>query len=135
MAIHLDHTRACEGPEDLGRVLRDDRRIDRQAGGCYFAQVQVSDSLTFNLADEPEPWGGPGFDPRTGDSHHYAFPRQRPGVRQDLRRVKANGIPYGSGPDHYTDGQIYSRRGGRGFYFEDSYGHLPEDMTVPETGS
>jgi Glyoxalase/Bleomycin resistance protein/Dioxygenase superfamily len=49
--------------------------------------------------------------------------------------VKAKGIPYGSGPDHHTDGQIYTRRGGRGFYFEDPYGHLLEVMTVPETGS
>jgi len=31
--------------------------------------------------------------------------------------------------------QRVSRRGGRGFYFEDPYGHLLEVMTVPETGS
>ena len=48
-------------------------------------------------------------------------------------RVKAKGIPYGSGPDHHTDGRINTRRGGRGFYFEDPYGHLLEVMTVPET--
>jgi hypothetical protein len=28
--------------------------------------VQVNDSLIFDFADEPEPWGGPGFEPRTG---------------------------------------------------------------------
>jgi catechol 2,3-dioxygenase-like lactoylglutathione lyase family enzyme len=50
-------------------------------------------------------------------------------------RVKAKAIPYGSGPDNHTDGQTYTRRGGRGFYFEDPYGHLLEVMTVPETGS
>ena len=50
-------------------------------------------------------------------------------------RVKAKGIPYGSGPHSHTDGQINTRRGGRGFYFEDPYGHLLEVMTVPETGS
>jgi catechol 2,3-dioxygenase-like lactoylglutathione lyase family enzyme len=49
--------------------------------------------------------------------------------------VKAQGILYGSGPYHHTDGQIYTRRGGRGFYFEDPNGHLLEVMTVPETGS
>lgn len=36
---------------------------------------------------------------------------------------------------HHTDGQLYTRRGGRGFYFEDPNGHLLEVMTVPETGS
>ena len=49
--------------------------------------------------------------------------------------MKARGIPYGSEPDEHTNGQINTRRGGRGFYFEDPYGHLLEVMTVPETGS
>jgi hypothetical protein len=30
---------------------------------------------------------------------------------------------------------LYSRRGGRGFYFENADGHLLEVMTVPETGT
>ena len=34
-------------------------------GQGYFAQVQVNESLTLDFADEPEPWGGPGFDPST----------------------------------------------------------------------
>ena len=42
-------------------------------GAGHFAQVQVNESLTLDFADAPEPWGGPGFDPRTGQSHHYAF--------------------------------------------------------------
>jgi len=97
--------------------------------------VQINESLTFDFADEPEPWGGPGFDPATGKSHHYAFHVSDAEFEGIFSRVKARGIPYGSGPDHHTDGQIYTRRGGRGFYFEDPYGHLLEVMTVPETGS
>ena len=50
-------------------------------------------------------------------------------------RVKAKALPYGSEPDSHTDGKINTRRGGRGFYFEDPNGHLLEVMTVPETGS
>ena len=50
-------------------------------------------------------------------------------------RVKATAIPYGSGPGQRADGRLYTHRGGRGFYFEDPYGHLLEVMTVPETGS
>jgi catechol 2,3-dioxygenase-like lactoylglutathione lyase family enzyme len=49
--------------------------------------------------------------------------------------VQARGIPYGSGPFSHTDGRINTRRGGRGFYFQDPNGHLLEVMTVPETGS
>ena len=67
-------------------------------GQGYFAQVQVNDSLTFDFADEPEPWGGPGFDPRTGQSHHYAFHVSDAEFDAIFTRVKAKGIPYGSGP-------------------------------------
>lgn len=48
---------------------------------------------------------------------------------------KEKGIAYGSGPSSPDDGRINTRRGGRGFYFEDPNGHLLEVMTVPETGS
>ena len=50
-------------------------------------------------------------------------------------RVRTMDLPYGSLPYNHTDRQIYTRRGGRGFYFEDPNGHLLEVMTVPETGS
>jgi len=89
--------------------------------------------LTFAFADEPELWGGPGFDPRTGQSHHYAFHVNDAEFDAIFGRVKAKGLAYGSGPFNHTDGKIYTRRGGRGFYFEDPNGHLLEVMTVPET--
>jgi len=101
----------------------------------YFAQVQINESLTFDFADEPESWGELSLDPQTGRSHHYAFHVSDAEYEAIFDRVKAKGIPYGSGPFNHTDGQIYTRRGGRGFYFEDPYGHLLEVMTVPETGS
>ena len=93
-------------------------------GEGYFAQVQVNDTLTFDFADETEP-----------QSHHYAFHISDEEFEAIYRRVKAKGLPYGSGPYNHTDGKIYTRRGGRGFYFEDPNGHLLEVMTVPETGS
>jgi catechol 2,3-dioxygenase-like lactoylglutathione lyase family enzyme len=89
-----------------------------------FAQVQINDSLTFDFDDNPEP-------PR----QHYAFHISEQEFDAILARVKAKGLPYGSGPFSHTDGQIYTRRGGRGFYFEDPNGHLLEVMTVAETGS
>jgi catechol 2,3-dioxygenase-like lactoylglutathione lyase family enzyme len=90
----------------------------------YFAQVQVNDSLTFDFSDEPKP-----------QSHHYAFHISDTEFEAIYERVKAKGLPYGSGPYNHTDGKIYTRRGGRGFYFEDPNGHLLEVMTARETGS
>lgn len=136
MAIVLDHTivpakdRAASA-EFFAEIFG----LTVKPGHGHFAQVQVNESLTFDFADEPEPWGGPGFDPRTGQSHHYAFHISEAEFDAILSRVKAKGLQYGSGPYKHTDGQIYTRRGGRGLYFEDLNGHLLEVMTVPETGS
>jgi catechol 2,3-dioxygenase-like lactoylglutathione lyase family enzyme len=101
----------------------------------YFAQVRVNETLTLDFADEPEDWGGPGFDPRTGRSHHYAFHIGEAEFEAIFGRLQAKGIPYGSEPHSHANGQINTRRGGRGLYFEDPYGHLLEIMTVPETES
>ena len=55
-----------------------------------FAKVRINDSLTFDFADEP--------DPRS--SHHYAFHVSEEEFDAIFGRVKAKGIPYGSGPDY-----------------------------------
>jgi catechol 2,3-dioxygenase-like lactoylglutathione lyase family enzyme len=91
----------------------------------YFAQVQVNESLTLDFAEETEPVRG----------QHYAFHVSDAEFEAIFGRVKARGLPHGSEPDRHTDGRINTRRGGRGFYFEDPNGHLLEVMTVPETGT
>jgi len=93
-------------------------------GGGHFAQVQVNETLTFDFDDDPEP-----------KRQHYAFHASDAEFDAIFVRVKAKGLRYGSAPYNHTDGQIYTRRGGRGFYFEDPSGHLLEVMTVRETGS
>jgi catechol 2,3-dioxygenase-like lactoylglutathione lyase family enzyme len=136
MTIRLDHTIVpatdkVASAEFFAEIFG----LTVKPGAGHFAQVQVNESLTLDFADEPEAWGGPGFDPRTGRSHHYAFHVSEAEFEAIFGRVKAKGLAYGSGPYQHTDGQLYTRRGGRGFYFEDPYGHLLEVMTVPETGS
>jgi catechol 2,3-dioxygenase-like lactoylglutathione lyase family enzyme len=101
----------------------------------YFAQVQINESLTFDFTDEQGPQGEPDFNPTTIQGHHYAFHVSDAEFDAIFGRVKAKGLAYGSGPFNHTDGKIYNRRGGHGFYFEDPNGHLLEVMTVPETGS
>ena len=91
----------------------------------HFAKVRINDSLTFDFADEPNL--------RSNRGHHYAFHVSEEEFDAIFGRVKAKGIPYGSGPFSHTDGKINKRRGGRGFYFADPNGHLLEVMTVPET--
>jgi catechol 2,3-dioxygenase-like lactoylglutathione lyase family enzyme len=128
MAIVLDHTIVpAKDKVAAAKFFAEIFGLTVKPGQGHFAQVQVNESLTFDFADEPS------FDPRTG--HHYAFHISDAEFEAIFGRVKAKGLPYGSGPYNNTDGQIYTRRGGRGFYFEDPNGHLLEVMTVPETGS
>jgi catechol 2,3-dioxygenase-like lactoylglutathione lyase family enzyme len=136
MTIRLDHTIVpakdkVAAAEFFAKILG----LTVKPGQNHCAQVQVNESPTFDFADEPEPWGRPGFDPRTGQSHHHAFHVSEAEFEAILSRVKTKGLPYGSGPNNHTDSHIYIYRGGSGFDFEDLNGHLLEIMTVPETGS
>ena len=136
MTIRLDHTIVpAKDKRASAAFFAEIFDLSVKPGDGYFAQVQVNEHLTLDFADKVQPWGGIGFDPGRGNSHHYAFHVSDEELEGIFSRVKAKGISYGSGPDHHTDGKIYTRRGGRGFYFEDPYGHLLEVMTVPETGS
>ena len=136
MTIRLDHTIVpATDKVASAKFFAEIFGLTVKPGPGHFAQVQVNESLTLAFADEAEPWGGPGFDPRTGRSHHYAFHVSEAEYEAIFRRVKAKGLPYGSEPDRHTNGQINTRRSGRGFYFEDPHGHLLEVMTVRETGS
>jgi catechol 2,3-dioxygenase-like lactoylglutathione lyase family enzyme len=125
MPIFLDHT-IVPAKDKLAsaKFFAEIFGLTVKPGDGYFAQVQVNDSLTFDFADEEEP-----------HSHHYAFHISDAEFEAIYQRVKAKGLPYGSGPYNHTDSKIYTRRGGRGFYFEDPNGHLLEVMTVRETGS
>ncbi len=136
MAVVLDHTIVpAKDKVASAEFFAEIFGFTVKAGQGRFAQVQINESLTFDFADEPEPQGGPGSDPSAGRRHHYAFHISDTEFEAIFGRVRAKGLPYGSGPRNHTDGQIYTRRGGRGFYFEDPNGHLLEVMTVPETGS
>jgi catechol 2,3-dioxygenase-like lactoylglutathione lyase family enzyme len=125
MRIILDHTIVpAKDKVAAAKFFAEIFGLTVKPGQGHFAQVQVNESLTFDFADEPEP-----------ESHHYAFHISDAEFEAIFGRLKAKGITYGSGPYNPADGQINTRRGGRGFYFEDPNGHLLEVMTVAETGS
>ena len=134
MAIRLDHT-IVPAKDKVASAEFFAEIFGLTVRRGYFAQVQVNESLTLAFTDEPERWGSSGYDPGTGECHHYAFHVSDAEFEGIFGRVKARRLPYGSGPYSHTDGKIYTRRGGRGFYFKDPYGHLLEVMTVRETGS
>jgi catechol 2,3-dioxygenase-like lactoylglutathione lyase family enzyme len=134
MTIRLDHTIVpAKDKVASARFFAEIFGLRVKLG--HFAQVQINESLTFDFADEAGSLDEPGSDPGRIPIHHYAFHVSDAEFDAIFDRVKAKGLSYGSGPFNRTDGQIYTHRGGRGFYFEDPNGHLLEVMTVPETGS
>lgn len=84
----------------------------------HFAPVRVNDTLTLDFDDRAQ------FEP-----HHYAFHVSDDEFDAILERVKAAGVAYGSEPYAQDNGQINTRRGGRGVYFRDANGHSWELLT------
>ena len=122
MSIVLDHTIVpSRDKEASARFFAEMFGLEYTGAHGHFAPVYVNDSLTFD------------FDTRASfESHHYAFYIGDEEFDAILARVKAAGRSFGSGPMTPEDGQINTRRGGRGFYFADLDGHLLEVMTRPE---
>lgn len=83
-----------------------------------FARVHVNDTLSFNFDDRES------FDPQ-----HYAFEVTDEEFDAILARLQEASLIFGS--DHFDqeNGQINTRRGGRGFYFKDPSGHSLQVVT------
>ena len=125
MAIVLDHTIVpARDKEASARFFAQIFGLSYDGPKGHFAPVRINEALTLD------------FDNRERfENHHYAFHISDAEFDAILERVKAAGRKWGSGPGSHEDGQINTRRGGRGFYFADLDGHLLEVMTTPETGS
>ena len=122
MAIQLDHVIVPSRQRVASaKLLAELLGVPWEASRGEFTPVYVSDSLTLDFDDRD-----------SFESHHYAFFISDDEFDAILGRVKAAGRKWGSGPRSHEDGQINTRRGGRGFYFADLDGHLLEVMTTPE---
>ena len=87
----------------------------------YFAPVKVNRSLTLLFDDDAKV-----------ESHHYAFHVSEREFGAIFKRIKKEGIVYGSAPWSTEDGKLNDWGGGRGLYFKNPDGHLLELMTVPQ---
>ena len=70
------------------------------------------------------------FDTRDGfERHHYAFLVEDAEFDSILKRVRDEGVVYGSEPGNQENGEINHKHHGRGFYFRDADGHSWEVIT------
>lgn len=109
---------------------------DREASARFMVEV-------FGLA-EPESFGpflvvrtanGVSLDyiaaPPPISSQHYAFLVSDAEFDAIFGRVKDRGLGYWADPAKGQPGQINTRYGGRGVYFDDPSGHFLEIITTP----
>ena len=62
---------------------------------------------------------------------HYAFLVSESEFDQIFERIRTQGIAYWADPHRARRGEINTRDGGRGVYFEEPSGHLLEILTRP----
>jgi catechol 2,3-dioxygenase-like lactoylglutathione lyase family enzyme len=65
------------------------------------------------------------------ESHHYAFLISEGEFDEIFTRIKERGLSYWADPHHHRPGEINTRDGGRGLYFDDPNGHRLEILTRP----
>jgi catechol 2,3-dioxygenase-like lactoylglutathione lyase family enzyme len=119
MSIRLNHTIVpAHDKEAAARFFAQIFGLEYTGLTGHFAPVQVNDELTLDF-DNAESF----------EHHHYAFHVGDAEFDAVLQRVREAQIPYGSGPRSLGDGQVNSRKGGRGFYFRDPNGHVLELLT------
>ena len=120
MPFYLDHTIVpAKDKEASARFFARIFGLEYKGMWGPFAPVKVNETLSLDFDDR---WP-------VSDVHHYAFITSDGEFDQVLERVKAEGIPFGSGPTSRADMEINHLYGGRGFYFEDPNGHVLEVIT------
>lgn len=86
-----------------------------------FLGVQLGNEVTLDFEDTDEEI----------QIQHYAFLISEAEFDQIFGRISSRGLPYWADPSRHHPGQINTRDGGRGVYFEDPSGHLLEILTRP----
>lgn len=67
-------------------------------------------------------------------SRHYAFHVSEAEFTDIMGRIEARKVRYWADPGQQREGEIDTRDGGHGAYFEDPNGHLLEILTHPYGG-
>ena len=121
MPITLNHTIVDTKDKEAGaRFLTEMLGLPAHGHFGLFAVVPVGDtSLDYFESDRP-------ITPQ-----HYAFLVSEAEFDQIFGRIQERGLTYWADPLHEQPGEINTRDGGRGCYFEDPDGHNLEILTRP----
>jgi catechol 2,3-dioxygenase-like lactoylglutathione lyase family enzyme len=125
MAVRLNHTIVqARDKKRSASFLTDILGLEPPTEFGPFAVVQVDNDVSLDYAD-----GHGEVVPQ-----HYAFLVDEPEFDAIFGRIRARGLAYWADPGRRRPGEINTRDGGRGVYWEDLDGHMLEIITVPYGG-
>jgi catechol 2,3-dioxygenase-like lactoylglutathione lyase family enzyme len=122
MAVQLNHTIvAARDKRRSATFLAEILGLPEPEPFGPFLMVQTDNDVTLDFMDTADPV----------ISQHYAFLVSEQEFDEILGRVRERGLTYWADPGRSQAGEINTRDGGRGFYFDDPDGHIMEALTRP----
>src|SRR5882757_9029336 len=121
MAIELNHTIvASRDSKTAAASLADLLGLPAPSQFGPFQVVQVANGVSpdFMTSSEVHP-------------QHYAFLLTEAEFDQVFGRIQEHEMTYWADPGHHEEGEINTRDGGRGVYFDSPDGHILEILTRP----
>jgi catechol 2,3-dioxygenase-like lactoylglutathione lyase family enzyme len=122
MAVQLNHTVVAARDKQVSAdFLAEILGLSTPAPFGPFMMVQAENEVTLDFIDS----GGEVV------SQHYAFLVSDGEFDEIFGRIRERGLSYWADPFHREPGEINTRDGGRGLYFDDPDGHNLEILTRP----
>ena len=122
MGVELNHTIvSVRDKEASARFLADVLGVAEPVAFGPFMGVEVDNSVTLDFAD----------DDRDVAAQHYAFLVSDESFDEIFGRIQERGLAYWADPARSCPGQINTRDGGRGVYWDGPDGHFYEILTRP----
>lgn len=122
MAVELNHTIVhARDKRAAANFLAEILGLEPPVAFGPFLGVQTANGVTLDFLETDE----------AIIVEHYAFLVSEPEFDQIFGRIQARDLPYWADPHRSRPGEINTRDGGRGVYFEDPSGHVLEILTRP----
>ena len=124
MPVQLNHTIVAARDKGVSaRFLAEILGVGEPKPFGPFLGVAVDNDVTLDFVD----WSGEG----EITHQHYAFLVSETEFDEIFGRIRARKLDYWADPHHDVPGEINTRDGGRGCYFDDPDGHVLEILTRP----
>jgi catechol 2,3-dioxygenase-like lactoylglutathione lyase family enzyme len=122
MSVQLNHTIvSCRDQQRSAAFLSEILGLPAATRFGHFLVVQADNNVSLDFSET------------SGEisAQHYAFLVGEEEFDASFGRVKERGVTFWADPGQTRRGEINTRDGGRGLYFEDPDGHLLEILTRP----